>query len=426
MLKRLSKAHAKFKSVREKIEIIGGETDFCAERYGFQCNNGGIEPSYYMQKYVPSALCYGTEYAQTLALCDGVAMYAGAESKFYVWRPRVSARPLALMSFKPGNYYFHHYVYDGKNVEIIIRDTKATIISNDLKMQTKTLGKSLSDAVFHCGRIFGIDSTDKYVIRWSGYSIDDWTEGIDGAGYLRLDTGFGKLLNLYVLNEKIIALRESGLNVISVLGYARHMRMNVEYKFGIPTPVEGNSIILRGHLWICTAKGLYVFDGSEVKKAPFDPIMRQYEYKLGKPQASDGRYIYYTTAKGSDAYLYKYDTETGGGTLFGKGCRVYFEESGNAYCFKGNNVYQILPGGNDLDCVWTSKPFTFEGRTRVLKSLNVEGGGDPQVEINCDGRIVNAAGTGKHCLCESGKSFTFTVAGNCSVSSMTAEWEVFE
>lgn len=422
------KTHGTFKSKTEKTLIIGGETDFCAERFGYKRENSGISPSYYVQKRMPAVTCNGVAFAQNMPLCNGVLMVSLNENRLYVWLPKStsSSRPLFLYNCSSPNIRVHSYVYDNENVKVIIYSNRVIRIASNCIVKVSTAGSTLFDGIVHCGRVFAVDSTDRYMLRWSGYTFAEWTEAIDKAGYVRLDSELGKLLNLFVLNEKIVAVREYGITVLSVLGDARHMRLNTEEKYRLPLAYEYNSVILGGQLWINTVDGLYIFDGGSVKKADFDPIMRGYE--LSNPQIANGRYIYYNALKDGVKCLFEYDTQTGAGTPFAKDCKCYFGESGgNNYCFKNDQVHCLVSGADDPDRVWKSKPFVFDGgRARVLKNLVVEGEGQPLVEIDCDGRKIYANGAGRHYVGESGRTFTFKVTGNASVHSMTAEWEVRE
>lgn len=416
------KSPAKFKSRTEKRVIIGGETDFCAERFGYRREKNGISPALAFRNVSPAVSADAVLFSEYLpfggrsffALGNGrlMSLSTAAKSSLTLEGVITTMFPSVLHTIINNQYY-----------NVIVSGNKLVFVKGTAKATLMTLPVSLTSSVLHCGRLFGIDASDEYMLRWSGYALQSWMEGVDGAGYVRLKPRLGKLLNLFVLGEKIVIVREAGISVLSVLGDSRHMRLDVCDKYELPRVYVNSSAICRGQLWIFTQKGMRVFDGDSVSVAPMDDFATEYVLKHAK--VSDDKYIYYSATKGSAKCLFEYDVETGACTLFANGCHSpYFIES-DAYAFSGRILGNILPNINDANRKWVSKPVTFgEGERAVLKSLTVEGSGRFTVETDCDGRKLYSSGAGRFRFAESGQSFTFRVTGNGSVTSMTAEWEV--
>lgn len=417
------KAHRPFKSQVEKKVIIGGDTDFCAERFGYIQGIDGITPApTYRQTTTEIALdnIYLTD-----CLPTGVkAFFAATDGKVYSWNYSTTAQPAVEFTLSSNYASVFSTIVSGNNYTGLVSGNKIGLISSTKGMMTYNISVYLADAVMHCGRLFGIDMSDGYMIRWSGlYTIANWSGGVDGAGYVKLNPSLGKGLNLFVLNEKIVVVREYGITTITVFGDTRHMRMDLCEKHRLPAVYSNSSAICRGKLWIFTKNGIYVYDGNTTAKAPFDRIMS--DYYLMQPKVVDDRYIYYTAVIRGSKCIFMYDTETGACNPFAKGCFSPFFTESKSYAFKGRLLVALDSGYDDSDRVWISEPIIYGGNKRaVLKSLTVEGSGNFTVETDCDGRKIYASGAGRHRCAESGQKFTFKVTGTGAITSMTAEWEV--
>ena len=351
------------------------------------------------------------------------AVFAASDGKLYTWRYLSSGRHVSEGSITESYPSMYSVMHNGSFYSAVVSGNRIALAFPDNKALLYTIPVQLACSVMHCGRVFGVDMNDGLMLRWSGYSIHDWNEGVDGAGYVRLNPDLGKLLDLFVLNEKIVIVRAKGITTISTLGDSRHMRADVCDKHVLPTVYRDSSVICGGQLWIHTQKGMFVYDGSTVTEAPFEHIMSG--YVLSHPRVVDDRYIYYSAVKDGVNCLFVYDTQTGAGSPFCKDAYCPFFCEGKGYAFRAKFLGALQDGLDDPDRVWISEPIVYDAqKPAVLKSLTVEGSGDFTIETNCDGRSLYAAGAGKYRYAESGQSFTFKVTGNGSVTSVTAEWEV--
>lgn len=422
MVKYALKEHKPFKSETERAEIIGGDTDYCARRFGYRRDTKGISATLTHSRIKPSITAYDVTYAEYLPLYGNVVITSKGNSLYY-WNnaTRESVKFLTTIS----NIYpsVHAYTEGDVHCYVVVSGNYLTKFLSDNKTSKKIISTKFLSTVIHCGRLFGCDSVDRYMLKWSGYDIFDWTEGVDGAGTAHLDTRLGKIMGLFVVGEKIAILREFGITVLNTLGDSRHMRMDLSDRFFLPRVYENSSVICGGQLWIMTHEGMYVFNGSTLSKAPYEEYLK--DYVLEKPVVVGNRYVYYSAQKGSDKCLFEYDTKIGAGAPFAKGCFCPFFTDDVTYCLNVCYIGELLHDMEDPDREWVSEPFSFgDGRTRVLKGLTVEGSGNINVEIDCDGRKLYVNAAGKTAFSECGESFTFKITGNCSVSSLTAEWEV--
>ncbi|MDE6690381.1 MAG: hypothetical protein K2K04_00265 [Clostridia bacterium] len=416
------KTHKTFSSHIEKKVIIGGETDFCAERFGYIQGKNGISTAPMRKQATPLILIENVH--MTYCMPTGVkALIAASDGKLYSWKYGSKNRH-STEGIISGIYpSVHSVIVDGAYYNAVVGGDKIAMATSGARAQIYSIPVQLGCSVMHCGRLFAVDLTDGYMLRWSGYSLTDWTEGVDGAGFVRLNPRLGKLLKLFVLGDKIVVLREGGITTITTLGDSRHMRADICDKHGLSDVYPDGSAICRGQLWIYTQKGMLVYDGSTLAEAPTDKIMKG--YVLSQPKVIDDRYIYYSALKDERKSLFVYDTETGAGNPFCIGCHSPFFCGEVGYAFYGTSLSTLEPNQNDPDRVWVSEPFTYdENKPAVLKSLTIEGSGYFIVETDCDGRKLYAVGAGKYRYSESAKSFTFKVTGVGTITAMTAEWEV--
>ncbi len=421
MIKRAVKRHGGFKTERLETEIIGGKTDFCAERFGYKRDKNGILPALSASAVSPVVRFGYASFAEYLPL-SGLTLISSKYGQLVKWTGGDSAVTTVgvIATYYPS---VHCGIIDGETKYAVISSNYLIKVTLDGNVTSQELYARLYSSVSHCGRIFGCDVNDRYKIRWSGYAVNEWVEDPDKAGYVRLKTQLGKALNLFSFDEKVVIVREYGITLLSTLGDFRHMRISPCDTLRLPLVYDNSSAICRGQLWIYTHGGMYVFDGKTVTRAPFDELMT--DYVLEKPKVFGDRYIYYTATRGTEKCIFVYDAETGECTPFAKDCFCQFFTPDGMYCFNGNLLCTLSEGLDDPDRKWVSKPFDLgTDRTKALKSLRVEGSGNPSVEIDCDGRKLHAYGLGETRLSECGRTFTFKVTGNCSVTRLVAEWEV--
>lgn len=424
MYRHMQKEHKAYKTKTEKTVIIGGETDYCAERFGYRSDKNGITPSPVYEGLTPVRSFNNVNFATYLPEFE-FAVLASSSGGVSAWNP-ISQSSITSLG-NASSYYpkVHAYVDGGQNYYGVYSGGWLLRINANGYGKAFSLPVTIMSAAKHCGRIFGIDVNDRYKIRWSGYGVNEWDAGADKAGNLNLDIGLGKAHDLFELGEKIVIVRNYGITLLSTLGDYRHMRMNIGDKYRLPDVYENASAICGGKLWIYTKDGMYVFDGSALSKAPFDERMTG--YVLQKPAILDERYIYYSaTMESGVSCIFEYDTKTGACTPFARGCVCpFFVDKDNGFCFSGKNVGKLISGGDDAYRVWVSRPFTFgAGKTALLRSVTVEGSGQFKVEIDCDGRKLCVTEVGKTDFAEFAGSCTFKVTGNGAVTALTAEWEV--
>ncbi len=89
-----------------------------------------------------------------------------------------------------------------------------------------SLSVSLSCGVMKNGRLFGCDSSNRYMLRWSGTGgWQDWEEEIGGSGHFFFKPDYGYITGIFDMDGEIVVLFEYGIARVSVGGNPETFRI---------------------------------------------------------------------------------------------------------------------------------------------------------------------------------------------------------
>lgn len=270
------------------------------------------------------------------------------------------------------------------------------------------------------GRLFGVDSGDGLLVRWSGEGGGlDWEEGISGAGWAYLDAEGGSVRQLVVFKDKLVAVREYALTVLSAYGTPENFRVTGD---GTPTPhiYAGSAAVAGEKLYFATEDGIYAFDGSSAAK-----VTHALAGEISAPTraAAYGGYYLLCCTSGTLGRQAVFALDTGGGAA----CLV--DAEADVLCVH-DGVYAY---GNGADCRLGEDAFTFySGRLdfgtpqgKVLTRLDVAAA--QPVDITVSNGVQSrtfACVNGKVRLNMRGRVFRVTVSGGAAVYAVKAYAEV--
>ena len=90
-----------------------------------------------------------------------------------------------------GEPFLIEEVEEGNHKAFVICGAKCVVYEGATFFE-KPFNRNIFAGVMKCGRLFGVDSTDKTVIRWSGTGgAFDWAESIGGARWVTPRAAFG-------------------------------------------------------------------------------------------------------------------------------------------------------------------------------------------------------------------------------------------
>lgn len=409
--------------------LLGGETDYCAERFGYRRDNNGIKCAPAPQDYSADSIIHHVVFAEYLPHYD-ILLAVGRVGQVYQWRktdegvPTMNGllsttRPFMIPTLVNGNQY-HYVVYGGQRM--------IKINSGDRpNLRPVTTRYRMPCGAWHYGRAFATVEEDRYLLCWTGFDVTDWEPVYKKGGQIRLDPDCGQILNIVDMGEKLAVVRERGLTIVNVLSDMTHMRLDCTVNRKLPPVTENSAVMCKGKLYVGTVDGLYVYDGEKTSRVNEGFKVEGYRIDDAATYGTDR--IFFTYALDVEGFTYdkflvEFDPATGEYTPFGKMCHNIFVMDNKFYCFRENKI-SLLSEKAEGERRWVSKRIDL-GRqgAKTLKYLYIEGEGDATVKIDCDGRTRSVQGFGKKYIGECGRGFTFTVSGVCSVSRLSAEWEV--
>lgn len=280
---------------------------------------------------------------------------------------------------------------------------------------------SVVSCVLKNGRIFGVDSTQPHKIKWSGEGgVDDWTENISGAGWAYVNHGYGKILNLIVYRDKIVAVRECGLTFLSAYGTPENFKISyLERK--LPKIYKNTVAVGDDRLIFYTADGLYSYDGNRVEKLEIN-----LSEELQSPSfacCADGKYFLCGFSKSLQRKaVLVFDIIKNATYLIDLPANAV-AAGDKVYAYTDTYEFRLGEGGG---YEFTSGEINFSSDGyKVLKEVVIEGKGDMLLGVTNGviSRIVRGV-RGKFRPNMRGKSFKITVCGSEKINGVSAVAEV--
>lgn len=401
--------------------IIGGEDNYCAERFSYSQSSDGVRASYTPMPFAPFLYVPDAILAQYLPNLDRL-FAVDSSGNHYRWHPIDQDVPRKFgtltneRTFVVGCYFNKaqaYAVFSGKQCYVA---------------EPNGGTRTMIDTAFHCGdwhkgRAFLRDELDPFKIVWSGRKVNNVkSDGtVYGSGYIQINPKGGPVQNIIEYGERLYLVRELAISEFVAPGDPRHFRVVTNTKFSLPKVHSDSAVICGGKLWVYTDNGIYSFNGGAVNCEYRGECKK---YTVTGAISYEERFIYYNAEKDGVKMLLEYDTEKKVLTPFAKNFFGVFWMKQGLYAFYSNVGHQFKLGVEDPDRIWVSKPINFNNdKSKTLKSISVEGDGNLNIKIVSGGVERNLTGTGEIPVNLRGKSFTFTLTGACNVYKLAAHWE---
>lgn len=312
--------------------------------------------------------------------------------------------------------------FDGKACSVVFGDAYCLFSNGDSNTTRLHGGKYLSCALMHCGRAFGADGEDGLLLRWSGEGgVLDWYQDISGAGWAYMRPECGKILNLLPYGEKIAAVREYGISLITANGTPENFKISSDESF--TRRIYANSAASAGgKIYFFTDEGLCVYNGGVL------PVKHSLSSGISDPVccfAAGGTYFSGVYSKAlSKRALLVYDISDGSDYLI--------EVEAEAVC--GGSAPLAIGGGKTFTLQNTGG-FTFKSGIinfgtsckKTLDRIEIECGGTCDITVsNGDISRTFTGVSGGVRLNMNGREFTVTVSGTDEIRSLTAGAEVID
>lgn len=331
----------------------------------------------------------------------------------------------SAFQFKSGSYASNAFFadsYDG-GLPITSLFSGSTTLSFSGHYAWSVMGAySFSSGTIHCGRFFGIDAGDPFVIRWSAYGVFDWSPGISGNGYIKLPATGGRALRLFSMGEKLVAVREGGITLLDAYGDPQHFAVR---NTAAATPVGGvkaaTCALLSGMLFFCAEGGLYAYQSGSVRQLSCDvpPCISSARCAVA---CADKYYVLCTHPVWGKG-VYEYSATLSAGYFIGLDADALAVGGGEVCAFNARAMFVLRREGK-LRGRWCSAHCDFgTAGLKFVRELTVGGKGDIAVRVTADGVTREFSGAGRHAVGMCGADFTFQIetSGTISLAEVTAE-----
>lgn len=406
--------------------IIGDGDDNSYSNFGYRQTDGGIEASFSFARSSPSYRISALDRVVP-ATASGYTYGAAQSGQVYAFFTDDMSEFSVLIANLGKNVRFSGFpAYDGERTFTLVGGNTICIVNGLSSLEKLYLPFTARCGCFHAERLFVADNSEDSLVRWSGTTLNDWTQSADGAGYVRLDPSLGKIVNMYSFKDRVVVFREYGITVLRALGDPRNYAVGYALPSGFSAPMSNPyAVACDDKLFFAAGESIFSFDGSALRNVT--PVRKEGLHSFARPSAYEDRYLYFEckTRLSTNSYVLEYDLVTGYTALFGENVDNFWRDGQGAHCFKSTYFMSDMFGGGDMLKRWTSKDYDLgTGGIKTLKSVFVSGTGDCTVTVCADGAERAFAGFGQHRAGMRGSSFTFVVSGECDVDRLEAEWEV--
>lgn len=380
---------------------------------GCYSENGSIYPALSPEKVAqncPAGVFFGTAVQPSgrLIVCNSEGFHYSTDGITFVKSDSgvTARRPFA---FSPNG------------TETCIAGDTEVLVTGEATSSKKPFNGNIYGGVFKNGRLFGIDRNNAYTIRWSGAGGLDFTDKIDGAGWLEINVDRGKILGLAVYDQNIVALCEYGLVRLSAFGMPENFKL--QYIDGATGKIYKNTAaVAGGKLVFFTEHGAVTFDGSGVDNAGI-PLFSDAQNPVCAVGSGDLYFLSAYSKKLKRKVIFVADISNGSAYIADAEASA-MPVSDKVHCISDGGHYVLKIGG---EYTFESAEFDFgTRREKYLKSIRL--GTSEAVEVTVkSGGISHIFGGVKGYLRPymRGRSFKIIIRGNCKITGITAEAEVW-
>lgn len=395
-------------------DIITADGSLCT---GCRIENGKIVPAL---GGVQNTLCAFTDVKAAGYCAAAGAYFVCADKKVFYSADGLSFSELAALE---GEEPFIFGQREGAEAKLYAVGNGKCVYFGGGAGGEKAFDCGICGGVIKNGRLFGIDKGDKFRLRWSGAGgAFDQAEGINGAGWVRLDGAGGGILNLIIYGERLVAVRENGLSVFSAYGTPENFKaegkgLHISGVCKNTAAVAGNKLIF------CADGGLFCYNGAKIERLDCGLIEKTENPVCAA--ANGGLYLLGAYAKPLERNaVLVYDTASGLAYFADAPANAIVASGGGVFAYSAGNACRLARGGT----------FCFEGtidfgcaKQKYLKTLEIAGAEGADIQLS-NGRATRAFKDAKNALRADmrGVNFTFKVKGNAEITALRATAEVLD
>jgi hypothetical protein len=329
-----------------------------------------------------------------------------------------------LKKYGDGFSYVNCFVdYHGQGVKT---SAGALILGDNIYMQTVTTsGVTKLDrkirvysAEFHCGRLFYVDTKDKFMISWTGLdSVTDTESGLYHAGNMKFqDRKMGEAIRLIEFDGALIAVRKYGFSKLQFYGAAENFAVKQSDAYS-PSVNAQTVVPIGGKLYFFTVDGIYTYDGTDIERFDVEEVRdMQVNCAVGWgslyivsgtfPKLGFQGVVCIDVEKKSCSYV--------------KTDALLLSATDNVYGVSETGIYKL---NSTTNYDWKSGTLTFDdGVAKYLKSVTIPSRKKVTLTVTSEhGERVYKNVSGRVAVNMRGTSFVLRVNGQCEIADITLE-----
>jgi hypothetical protein len=405
-----------FKTTNRKVNLIGGNSNYCRKKFSFKNDDGGVVSGICVKKLDLNGLPENVTKAFYSENIGG--LFVVADGGCYVKSDKLNLDFYQVSESGDGQFIVDMN-YDGKNYAVVYSGKNRVGVSSE-GMLTLTEGKVFVDAVMHFGRLFGCEKGSKK-LWWSGFNAFEWKQEITGCGWVELPPDGGNVLRLFSCDEKLLCVRERGITIVRAYGEPQHYKVEASANYLTADNIIGDSCaICAGELYFCTDSGIFAFDGTDIERQENSDESDIYSYTSAV--GFGDRYYVICDSRTHGAgklYVYEPEEEVGYFVELSPDCLVACDK---VLAFAGGEVFELT---DRCEGVWVSDWVDFDNSSpKLLRQVKLDCDGDFKVEVESGGlkRIIDGGSMNNFNF--AGIKFRFTVSGSGKVYKFEVVAEV--
>ncbi|MGN0817575.1 MAG: hypothetical protein ACI4L9_01280 [Candidatus Coproplasma sp.] len=411
-----------YKSVIKSIELIGNGEEYADYGFNLVRDNGGYKRSIGAVRETFFGSCTREPRSVYYSSATG-GLFMASASALFLFNVRTTQKFTTATTKLTLTPFFCDMYVDGKCVTVSFSGINR-LVYDGVSITESTDTREFYTGVMHGGRFFARDYEDTRKIIWAASHAFDWTEGVNGCGYMMLPPEGGDVLKLVSFGDKLLAIRRCGITVIRACCEPQHFKVEPSATYLTADGIVAETCaVCAGKLFFATESGVYAFDGSDISCVENSDAGR-----ISAPVqavASGDKYFMICT----DEYLgsnnvFGYDAVKKSGWFMGVSPSKLFTIEEYAFLVYGTGVYRFCAAKSSRG-YWRSKEMDFgTPSVKYLRRLYIDGDEDVNIMIDCDGITRELMGNGWLTLNMYGKSFAFIFGTFNRLSRAVVEVEV--
>lgn len=310
----------------------------------------------------------------------------------------------------------------GQSTEVMVASMKSIILYRNGVCNYIFDVPYASCLAVRCGRVFAADIETGLMLRWSGEDeIDNWEEGISGAGHLYVDTRGGSMVRLYDFEGELVALREKGVTRFAVNGTPESFRV-IENIILTDDVRKFTAALVGDRLIFCCGNDMLTYRNGKVQKLEcdiFDDVK-----SFDRACSTKGRYY---VLKGESkrlnkSVIYVYDVLLDAGYVIDLAAESMYEDSASLIFATPTLAYRLSDYGE-----YSMELGTFNfgtSKRKLLTEISADVDDDVSVIVSNGRAEKKITGGGISKLGMRGSKFSVRVVGKGDARSVKLKAEV--